>query len=343
MPSVRTVNRRGFSGGSLNVNWAAIAGALIMFLGAGLLALGAYHGFEHGSCSTTGYSPHYGPVQRCTKGIGWWIGLATIGGLMTFGGAFLATSVGGALVIPILFIAIGAPFVALGLGAGHEHLLYGGSASSGKTFSLIFGSCFVVAGVVWGVFAAGSVVDDPDFEPGAVPGALLAGAVGIGAAFAIAAVVNSAIGKTTTPVSGVSVANSSGVTILSAQQVRANRIAICKHLVAAQTHLSATVTGSLSSQCSADPAAAEARLRVEARKADIAFAVTQCKQGVSAAGNSLHASAQAIIKNACGTQAKSSHPGTNVQSTAAAACQAIVKAQVPPAYQQQALASCPKS
>jgi hypothetical protein len=68
---------------SLNV--LVIVGAALIGLGVALFGLGVYHAFEHGTCSTTGYSGYYGPVPHCAKGIGWWV-LLTFGGFIIAGG-----------------------------------------------------------------------------------------------------------------------------------------------------------------------------------------------------------------------------------------------------------------
>src|SRR5262249_34392954 len=148
----------------------------------------------HGSCSSTGYSRNYGPVPHCSKGIGWWMLMLMAGVVGAGGGAGLGSS-GGALMIPMLFVAIGAPFVALGFGHPGPVLL-NASASSGKIFAGVFGGCFVVAGLIWGVFAARGITD---VSGASLLAGLLAGVLGVGAAFAIAAGVSGAIGKTTAP------------------------------------------------------------------------------------------------------------------------------------------------
>ena len=174
-----------------------------------------------------------------------------------------------------------------------------------------------------------------------IVGGLLAGAVGVGAAFGISAGVNSAIGKQPAP-APASVAGS-GVTYLTPAQVRANRVQICKDLVSGNKLLSTAVHSYLTSQCQADPAAAEKRLRVEAKAAGLAFAAKQCKQGVAGASG-LPASAQATLSSECGaaTKAGGAPSAASVKATTATACQQIVKAQVPAAYQATALAACPK-
>jgi hypothetical protein len=87
--SGKTRTKFGRSGPSLNL--LVIVGAALIGLGAALLALGLFHAFEHGTCSTTGYSRYYGPVPHCAKGIGWWM-------LLLFGGLIIAGSGAAAVV-----------------------------------------------------------------------------------------------------------------------------------------------------------------------------------------------------------------------------------------------------
>ena len=138
-----------------------------------MLCLGIFHGFEHGSCSTTGYSRNYGPVPHCGSGTGWWMLMLMAGLVVAGGGAVLARSVG-SLMLPFLFVAIGAPFIALALG-NHGRLLLNASSSTGKISAAVFGSCFVIAGLIWGVFAARDITG---VSGGSLLGGLLAAVVG---------------------------------------------------------------------------------------------------------------------------------------------------------------------
>jgi len=317
-----------------------VLGLGLVGLGVGMLCLGIFHGFEHGSCSTTGYSRNYGPVPQCSNGIGWWMLMLMAGLVVAGAGAALARSVG-SLMLPLVFVAIGAPFIALALG-NHGHLLFNASSSSGKIFAGVFGGCFVIAGLIWGVFAARHITG---VSGGSLLGGLLAAVVGVGAAFAIAAGVSTAIGKTTAP-SSVQVAP--GVTVVSAAAERARQISLCKDLVAGERLISARDKALLTAECNTNWKAAEHQLPAAARRGALAYAAAQCKQQTQQAGSAagLPAAAGSTVAHAlaaaCGNPATSSQ-GTGLKSLQAQLCQQIVKAQVPAAAQPQALAACPKS
>lgn len=159
-----------------------------MALGAALFSLGIFHGFAHGSCSTTGYSSHYGPVPHCASGTVWWMLLLTGGILVALGGAALS-GMASTILVPVMFVAIGAPFVVLGLDAGDGQLVYGSSSSAGRLEVAIFGACFAIAGLVWGVIAGRKVLSRLRFS------GLLASVAGVGVAFLIGTGVSSAIGS----------------------------------------------------------------------------------------------------------------------------------------------------
>lgn len=170
-----------------------IIGLGLLALGAALFGLGMFHGFENGTCSTTGYSSHYGPVPHCAKGIGWWM-LMLMAGLVVAGAGAALSGTLSSLMPPVLFIAVGVPFVALAVRSGNSHLLVGRSSSSGKLFSGIFGAAFVIGGLLWGAFTAPSAL--ARFKGASGFGGLLAAAAGMAAAFAIATAVAGAIGPT---------------------------------------------------------------------------------------------------------------------------------------------------
>jgi drug/metabolite transporter superfamily protein YnfA len=304
-----------------------------------MLCLGVFHGFEHGSCSSTGYSRNYGPVPHCSKGTGWWMLMLMAGLVVAGGGAALARSVG-TLMLPLVFVAIGAPFIALALG-NHGQLLFNASSSSGKIFAGVFGGCFVITGLIWGLFAARNITG---VSGGSLLGGLLAAVVGVGAAFAIAAGVSSAIGKTTAP---SSVQLAPGVTVLSPAAERARQISLCEDLVAGERPISARDKALLTPECNTNWKAAEHQLPAAARRGALAHVAAQCKQQTQQAGAAgLPAAAGSTLARAlaaaCGNPATSSQ-GTGLKSLHAQLCQQIVKAQVPAAAQQQALAACPKS
>jgi hypothetical protein len=217
-----------------NADPSLIAGLAVLGLGAALFGLGIFHGFAHGSCSTTGYSPRFGPVPHCASGAGWWMLLLTAGIFVAFGGAALSGTAR-TIMIPVIFIAIGAPFIALGLGSGHGQLVYGSSSATGRLEVMIFGAGFAIAGLAWGVVAGRNVLSRLRF------GGLLAPVAGIGVAFLIATGVASAIGSSpATPLqrvapSSASVAPSRAATIqtsraiarAAAQAETATKLAAC--------------------------------------------------------------------------------------------------------------------
>ena len=335
--------QRGPFGGEprrLSLDLRPVLGLGLVGLGIGMLCLGIFHGFEHGSCSSTGYSRNYGPVPHCGKGVGWWMLMLMAGLVVAGAGAALARSLG-SLMLPLVFVAVGAPFIALAFG-NHGQLMVHASPSSGKIFAGAFGGCFVIAGLIWGLLAARNITG---VSGGSLLAGVLAAVVGLSAAFAIAAGVTSAIG-TTTPPSSVQVAP--GVRVLSAAAERARQISLCKDLVAGHRVISAREQALLTAECNTDWKAAEHQLPATARRGAVAYAVGQCTQQTRQAGAAagLPGSAESTLARAlaaaCGNPATSSH-GAGLKSLQAQLCQQIVKAQVPAAAQRQALAACPKS
>jgi hypothetical protein len=181
------------AGSSLNL--LIVLGLGLLAFGAGLFGLGIFHGFENGTCSTTGYTAHYGPVPHCAKGIGWWMLMLMVGIVVAGAGAALSGTLT-SLMAPVLFIAVGVPFVVLGLRGGNSHLLAGASSTTGDLSAGIFGACFVLGGLVWGAFTMRRTLAQVKGASSRV-GGLLAAVAGIGAAFAIAASVAGGIGTGT--------------------------------------------------------------------------------------------------------------------------------------------------
>ena len=308
-----------------------VLGLGLVGLGIGMFCLGIFHGFAHGSCSTTGYSRNYGPVQRCANGIGWWMLMLFAGLIVAGAGAVLARSVG-SLLLPLVFVAIGAPFVALALG-NHGQLLFNSSSSTGKIFAGVFGGCFVVAGLIWGAFAAREI---SGVGGGSLFAGLVAAVAGVAGAFAIASGVAGAIGKQTTP-SSVQVAP--GVTVLSPAAERARQISLCKDLVSGNHVISAHDKATLTTECNTNWKAAERQIPAVTKRAALALATTQCKHAGSASG--LPASAQSTLAAACANPVRSSQ-GAGLKSIQAQLCRQIVNAQVPAVARQRALATCGK-
>jgi Short C-terminal domain len=119
---------------------STIIGVAILLFGAVLLGVGMHHLVSTGTCSSTGYSANYGPVPHCPKGTGWWI-LFLIGGIfMVIIGGFVTQGSSAALIIPAMFCAIGIGSFTV---AFDQHV-----PSSNKTFAIIFGGAFAVAGLI---------------------------------------------------------------------------------------------------------------------------------------------------------------------------------------------------
>jgi hypothetical protein len=149
----------------------------------------------------------------------------------------------GTILVPLIFIALGAPFIALGVRSGDGQLVYSSSSSTGKLEVAIFGACFAIAGLAWGVIAARKVL------PRLRSSGLLASVAGVGVAFLIATGVSSAIGSSpATPLkrsapSTATVAQSRPATIqtsravaqASAQAKTATKLAVCVTVAGSRT------------------------------------------------------------------------------------------------------------
>jgi Short C-terminal domain len=119
---------------------STIIGVALLLFGAVLLGVGIHHLVSTGTCSSTGYSANYGPVPHCPKGTGWWI-LFLIGGIfLVIIGGFVTQSSSAAMIVPAMFMAIGIGSFTV---AFDKHV-----PSSNKTFAIIFGGAFAVAGLI---------------------------------------------------------------------------------------------------------------------------------------------------------------------------------------------------
>jgi hypothetical protein len=219
-----------------NADPRLILGLAVMGLGAALFGLGIFHGFAHGSCSSTGYSGRFGPVPHCASGTAWWMLLLTAGIFAVLGGAALS-GMGTAILIPVIFTAIGAPFIALGLGSDHGQIAYGASPSTGRLEVAIFGACFAIAGLAWGVIAGRNVLSSLRFS------GLVASAAGIGVAFLIATGVASAIGSSpATPLKRIAPSSASVTQSRAAIDQTSQAIAQATAQARTATKLAACVT-----------------------------------------------------------------------------------------------------
>jgi len=123
-----------------------IIGVAILLFSSVLLGVGMHHVVTTGTCSSTGYSAHYGPVPKCPAGTGWWIGFIMVG----IWGGVIGGFMGGAATVGLI---IGAVFSGIGIGA-LSVLFDAHTSSSTKVFVIPFGGIF---GLI-GVFTLGATV-----------------------------------------------------------------------------------------------------------------------------------------------------------------------------------------
>jgi hypothetical protein len=174
----------------------------------------------------------------------WWMLLLTGGTFVALGGAALS-GMASTMLVPVMFVAIGAPFVVLGLDTGDGQLVSGSASSTGRLEVAIFGACFAIAGLVWGVIAGRNVLSRVRFS------GLLASVAGVAAAFVIATGVSSAIGSSpVTPLtqftpSTASVAQSRAATIPTTHAIAQSRAAAIQssRAIALATAQARTATG----------------------------------------------------------------------------------------------------
>lgn len=113
-----------------------IAGVALLLFSAVLLGVGIHHVLLTGTCSSTGYSAHYGPVPTCPSGTGAWFAFV-------FGG--IIGAIAGALMAGSSALVFAGVFGAIGLGS-LSTLLNSGIPSGQKIFGAIFGGCFALVG-----------------------------------------------------------------------------------------------------------------------------------------------------------------------------------------------------
>ncbi len=169
----------------------------MLLFGSVLLGVGMHHLIKTGTCSSTGYSSHYGPVPYCPAGTGWWI-------LFVIGGIFLAVIGGLVSGGPNAMLIVPAVFAGIGIGA--LSIAFDPSASSSsKTFGIIFGGAFAVCGLapllIWGVAAlrrTGARTPPSSLSPTALKGDPIMGAYASGQATSPTATTVSAFGTPAT-------------------------------------------------------------------------------------------------------------------------------------------------
>jgi hypothetical protein len=170
----------------------------MLLFGAVVLGVGIHHLVATGTCSSTGYSSHYGPVPYCPKGTGWWI-------LFVIGGIFLAVI--GGLVSGATSALLIIPAVFSGIGIGALTVAFDSSASSStKTFAAIFGGAFAFFGLVplliWGVSAlrrTGARTPPSAFSPTALKDDPIMGAYASAPTTSPTSTVPSGLGSFSTP------------------------------------------------------------------------------------------------------------------------------------------------
>jgi hypothetical protein len=113
-----------------------IAGIAIVLFTTILLAVGIHHLIHGGTCSSTGYT-RYGPAPQCPAGTGLWVAFLLAGIVGPILGALLAGIPN--LVIPSMFTAIGLGSLTL---LADDH-----TTSNQRTFAVVFGGCFLIAGL----------------------------------------------------------------------------------------------------------------------------------------------------------------------------------------------------
>lgn len=150
--------------GSQQPSYRVIIGVAIVLFASVLVAVGIHHIIQTGTCSSTGYSPNYGPVPYCPAGTGAWIGFLVGGIFLTLIGAGIAmTGVG--LSIGPLFVAIGVGSITVAFDKGN---------GSGQTaFAAIFGGFFLLFGAIPCLFLISGAIKAlrrPSSSPSAVGG-----------------------------------------------------------------------------------------------------------------------------------------------------------------------------
>ena len=118
----------------------------MLLFGGVLFGVGLHHMVATGTCSSTGYSADYGPVPHCPKGTGWWFAFLFGGIFMVIIGAFVSGGSSVALLIPVIFSAIGIGALTV---AFDKHVAHGT-----KLFGLVFGGVFALIGLIGAVVIA---------------------------------------------------------------------------------------------------------------------------------------------------------------------------------------------
>jgi hypothetical protein len=117
-----------------------IIGVGLLLFSSILLGVGIHHIVSTGTCSSTGYSPNYGPVPHCPSGTGAWFAFVFGGIIGSLAGGMMGAGLSG-----IFFGIFG------GIGFGALTLGLSSSAHGGtKTFAIAFGAPFALVGLIAG-------------------------------------------------------------------------------------------------------------------------------------------------------------------------------------------------
>jgi Short C-terminal domain len=136
--------------GRIEPSNGTIVGVAMLLFGSVLLGVGMHHVVATGTCSSTGYSSHLGPVPRCPAGTGWWILFIIAGIFLGVIGGLVSGGSNGMLIIPAIFSGIGIGALSILL----DHNVH----SSTKTFAAIFGGAFAFFGIVPAVIIGGAAL-----------------------------------------------------------------------------------------------------------------------------------------------------------------------------------------
>jgi hypothetical protein len=170
-----------------------IVGIAILIATDILYAFSVHSVISTGTCSSTGYAT-IGPVPHCPKGTAVFSLFLPLGAFLVIMGGWLAEA---SLTVPSLFCAIGIGSLVAGISPS------GGNGSA--AFALIFGGCFLIAGVAWAgiALAAGRRSSSKSSRSGIGESVIFSGRAGFaGLVWVAAAALAIGVGLIATPKRG---------------------------------------------------------------------------------------------------------------------------------------------